>query len=184
MIKIIKEEKEMTENDSDDKSGPINIVYDIEVPVTISATEVNLQNIDIDSTKNRPAYMDLLKRYENRITNNIDLENSKYQILLDNDMEIIGDVIIQNSLLKIQMVSIPRQLVEDEIKSIITDYLTECYMDPYEDLIIRATPEEYNSLYAEEISNNEIKPLTKEYEKLLINMELELELDKIKINKC
>ena len=37
MIKIIKESKDEVINEDDDKSKPINIIYDIEVPVNISA---------------------------------------------------------------------------------------------------------------------------------------------------
>ena len=73
MIKIIKESKDEVINEDDDKSKPINIIYDIEVPVNISATEINLENIDLDSTVNRPYYSDLLKRYEDKVNNNINL---------------------------------------------------------------------------------------------------------------
>ena len=45
MIKIIKESKDEVINEDDDKSKPINIIYDIEVPVNISATEINLVKV-------------------------------------------------------------------------------------------------------------------------------------------
>lgn len=183
MIKIIKEDKNSNDEDTDDKTKPINKIYDIEVPVNISATELNLENIDLEDLKNKPYYLDLLKRYEDKVNKNIDLENSKYQILLDNDIEIIGETIIVNNLLKISTISIPIILSEDEIKVIMSNFLTECYMNSYEDLIVEVTPEEYNEIYAEEISNRKIKPSlkNKENQKLLVNMELELKLDKLKI---
>lgn len=183
MIKIINEDKEDNDEDTDDKTKPINKIYDIEVPVNISATELNLENIDLEDLKNKPYYLDLLKRYEDKVNKNINLENSKYQILLDNDMEIIGEALIVNNLLKISTISIPIILNEEEIKVIISNFLTECYMDSYENLIIEVTPEEYNEIYAEEISNRKIKQClkNKENQKLLVNMELELELDKLKI---
>lgn len=183
MIKIIKEDKKSNDEDTDDKTEPINKIYDIEVPVDISATELNLENIDLEDLKNRPYYLDLLKRYEDKVNKNIDLENSKYQILLDNDIEIIGETIIVNNLLKISTISIPIILSEDEIKVIMSNFLTECYMNSYEDLIVEVTPEEYNEIYAEEISNRKIKPClkNKENQKLLVNIELELKLDKLKI---
>lgn len=185
MIKIIKEDKNSNDEDTDDKTKPINKIYDIEVPVNISATELNLENIDLEDLKNRPYYLDLLKRYEDKVNKNIDLENSKYQILLDNDIEIIGETIIVNNLLKISTISIPIILSEEKIKIIMSDFLTDCFMDSYEELIVKVTPEEYNKLYAEEISNGEIKkcPENKDYEKLLVNMELELNLDKLKVIK-
>ena len=185
MIKIIKESKDEVINEDDDKLKPINIIYDIEVPVNISATEINLENIDLDSTVNRPYYSDLLKRYEDKVNNNINLENNEYQTLLDNDMEIIGEATIRNDLLKISTISIPNYLNEEQIKIIISNFLTDCFMDSYEDLIVKVTPEEYNELYAEEISNGEIKKCSKnkDYEKLLVNMELELNLEKLKIIK-
>ena len=185
MIKIIKESKDEVTNEDDDKSRPINIIYDIEVPVDISATDINLENVDLQSTVNRPYYLDLLKRYEDRINNNIDLENNKYQVLLDNDIEIFGEATIINNLLKVSMISIPNYLSEEKIKIIMSDFLTDCFMDSYEELIVKVTPEEYNKLYAEEISNGEIKkcPENKDYEKLLVNMELELNLDKLKVIK-
>lgn len=185
MIKIIKEDKNSNDEDTDDKTKPINKIYDIEVPVNISATELNLENIDLEDLKNRPYYLDLLKRYEDKVNKNIDLENSKYQILLDNDIEIIGETIIVNNLLKISTISIPIILSEEKIKIIMSDFLTDCFMDSYEELIVKVTLEEYNKLYAEEISNGEIKkcPENKDYEKLLVNMELELNLDKLKVIK-
>ena len=50
MIKIIKEDKKSNHENTDDKTEPINKIYDIEVPVDISATELNLENIDLENS--------------------------------------------------------------------------------------------------------------------------------------
>lgn len=175
MLKLIKEDS----NNSDKENTIVSKVHSIEVPIRIEGVDYEIPEDCIDSTNLRK----LLDKYESYINDNLDIEDENYQILLNNDIEIIEDVIIINNLLKLGMVSIPEDLVESEVKSIISDYLTSSYMSPYEDLVITVNAEQYNQIYSEEISNGEVKPMhsSEETKKLSVNMELQLELEKIKI---
>ncbi len=176
MLKLIHE-------DSDNfNSTNISKVYEIEVPIRIEGLDIEIPEELIDKND----LNNLFKKYELYINDNIDIDNDDYQVLVNNDIEIIDGVTISKELLKIQCVSIPIDLTESEVKSIVSNYLTSSYLSPYEDLVIEVTPEQYNELYSEEISNGEISPRSienKEAEKLSVNVELVLELDKLKIIK-
>lgn len=176
MIKLIKEDT------NEDKPANIMNVYKIEVPVKIEGTDIEIPEDYIDINN----YYELLKKYESYVNENLDIDDENYQILLDEDIEIIENIIISKDLLKFNSISIPKDLTEQEIKSIISNYLSSAYLSSYEELVINVTPTEFNELYSKEISNGEIEArLTKnnEPEKLSINVELVLELDKIRISK-
>ena len=176
-MKIIKESNE----DDEEGTSIINYIYEIEVPVSIQGVDLNIKKEYINDEQ----YRKLLNTYENYINLNLDIEDINYQQLLNNDIEIYGSIRIYNDVLTISNVSIPKDLEESEVKVIFGNYLTDVYISSYENVTIELNPEEYNDFYSEEISNGEIEPKDEndKNEKLSIEMELQLELDKIKIIK-